>query len=59
MVLYRTQGSTASAMARSERLDALIIQNAVAHHSGLGPLWQARRAFWAAAECIRAFLDKR
>ncbi|WP_405867336.1 alpha/beta hydrolase [Streptomyces sp. NBC_01515] len=35
------------AMAHPERLEALIIQNAVAHESGLGPLWQTRRAFWA------------
>jgi pimeloyl-ACP methyl ester carboxylesterase len=35
------------AMAHPERLEALIIQNAVAHDSGLGPLWQTRHAFWA------------
>lgn len=35
------------AMAHPEHLDALIIQNAVAHDTGLGPLWQTRRAFWA------------
>jgi pimeloyl-ACP methyl ester carboxylesterase len=35
------------AMARPECLDALVVQNAVAHDNGLGPLWQARRAFWA------------
>ncbi|MGW3353555.1 alpha/beta fold hydrolase [Nonomuraea rubra] len=35
------------AMAHPDRLDGLIIQNAVAHDSGLGPLWQTRRAFWA------------
>ncbi|WP_405988256.1 alpha/beta fold hydrolase [Streptomyces sp. NBC_00986] len=35
------------AMAHPERLEALIIQNAVAHESGLGPLWQTRRAFWS------------
>ncbi|WP_405848017.1 alpha/beta fold hydrolase [Streptomyces sp. NBC_01518] len=35
------------AMAHPERLEALIIQNAVAHESGLGPLWRTRRAFWA------------
>jgi pimeloyl-ACP methyl ester carboxylesterase len=34
------------AMARPERLDALVVQNAVAHDSGLGPLWRTRRAFW-------------
>ncbi len=35
------------ALAHPERLDALIIQNAVAHEDGLGPLWQTRRDFWA------------
>jgi len=35
------------ALAHPERVQALIIQNAVAHEDGLGPLWQTRRAFWA------------
>jgi pimeloyl-ACP methyl ester carboxylesterase len=35
------------AMAHSQRLETLIVQNAVAHDSGLGTLWDARRAFWA------------
>lgn len=35
------------AMAHPERVDALIIQNAVAHESGLSDLWGPRRAFWA------------
>jgi pimeloyl-ACP methyl ester carboxylesterase len=35
------------ARAHPGRLEALIIQNAVAHDSGLGPLWATRRAFWA------------
>jgi pimeloyl-ACP methyl ester carboxylesterase len=35
------------AVAHPERVAALIIQNAVAHDDGLGPLWQTRRAFWA------------
>jgi len=33
-----------------ERLDALVVQNAVAHEDGLGPLWQTRRDFWADRE---------
>jgi pimeloyl-ACP methyl ester carboxylesterase len=33
-------------LAHPERLQALIIQNAVAHEDGLGPLWQKRREFW-------------
>jgi len=35
------------AVAHPGRLDALIVQNAVAHEDGLGPLWQTRREFWA------------
>lgn len=35
------------AMAQPDRLQAFIIQNAVAHEEGLGPLWETRRAFWA------------
>jgi pimeloyl-ACP methyl ester carboxylesterase len=35
------------AIAHPERLDALIVQNAVVHEDGLGPLWETRRAFWA------------
>jgi pimeloyl-ACP methyl ester carboxylesterase len=34
------------ALARPDRVDALIVQNAVAHNEGLGPSWQVRRAFW-------------
>jgi pimeloyl-ACP methyl ester carboxylesterase len=35
------------AIAHPERISAFIIQNAVAHDEGLGPLWQKRREFWA------------
>ena len=35
------------AIAHPERVQAFIIQNAVAHDDGLGPLWQTRREFWA------------
>lgn len=35
------------ATSHSDRLVSLIIQNAVAHDDGLGPLWDTRRAFWA------------
>jgi pimeloyl-ACP methyl ester carboxylesterase len=35
------------ALAHPERVDALIIQNAVSHEDGLGPLWNKRREFWA------------
>jgi pimeloyl-ACP methyl ester carboxylesterase len=35
------------AAAHPERVRAFVIQNAVAHEEGLGPLWEKRRAFWA------------
>ncbi|MGV8918945.1 MAG: alpha/beta fold hydrolase [Pseudomonas sp.] len=34
-------------VAHPERLDGLIIQNAVSHEEGLSPLWEKRRQFWA------------
>src|SRR5271154_910753 len=35
------------ALAHPERVQALIVQDAVAHNEGLGANWKARRAFWA------------
>ena len=35
------------ALAHPERVQALVVQNAVAHDEGLGALWATRRAFWA------------
>jgi pimeloyl-ACP methyl ester carboxylesterase len=35
------------ALSRPQRVDALIVHNAVCHEDGLGPLWETRRAFWA------------
>jgi pimeloyl-ACP methyl ester carboxylesterase len=35
------------ALVHPERIEALIVQNAVAHNEGLGANWKARRAFWA------------
>jgi len=35
------------ALAHPERVDALVIQDAVAHNEGLGANWATRRAFWA------------
>jgi len=35
------------ALAHPERIETLIIQNAVAHNEGLGKNWVTRRAFWA------------
>jgi pimeloyl-ACP methyl ester carboxylesterase len=34
-------------LAHPERVEALIVQNAVAHNEGLGVIWATRRAFWA------------
>jgi pimeloyl-ACP methyl ester carboxylesterase len=34
------------ALAHPERLEALIVQDAVAHNEGLGANWKTRRAFW-------------
>lgn len=34
------------ALSNPQRIDALVVQNAVAHEAGLGPLWQTRKAFW-------------
>jgi pimeloyl-ACP methyl ester carboxylesterase len=35
------------AVTHPERVGSLIVQNAVAHDTGLGDLWLTRRAFWA------------
>jgi pimeloyl-ACP methyl ester carboxylesterase len=35
------------ALAHPDRIEALIVQNAVAHNEGLGANWKTRRAFWA------------
>jgi pimeloyl-ACP methyl ester carboxylesterase len=35
------------ALAHSERIEALIVENAVAHDEGLGANWKPRRSFWA------------
>jgi len=34
-------------LAHPERVQALIVQDAVAHNTGLGENWKTRRAFWA------------
>lgn len=34
------------ALARPDRVEGLIVQNAVAHDEGLGAIWATRRAFW-------------
>jgi len=35
------------ALAHPDRIEALIVQDAVAHNEGLGANWKTRRAFWA------------
>ncbi len=45
------------AMAHPERLAGLVVQNAVAHEDGLGPLWDKRRAFWADRNANEAALQ--
>src|ERR1700719_3506688 len=35
------------ALAHPGRIEALIVQNAVAHNEGLGAIWKTRRAYWA------------
>jgi len=35
------------ALSHPERVEALIVQDAVAHNEGLGANWETRRAFWA------------
>ena len=44
------------ALAHPERVEALIVQDAVAHDEGLGPNWKARRAFWADRAANEALL---
>lgn len=34
------------AVTEPDKVDAIIIQNAVSHEEGLSPIWAARRAFW-------------
>jgi pimeloyl-ACP methyl ester carboxylesterase len=35
------------ALAHPDRIEGLIVQDAVAHNEGLGVIWKTRRAFWA------------
>ena len=35
------------ALAHPDRVESLIVQNAVAHNDGLGAIWKTRREFWA------------
>ncbi|WP_407520141.1 alpha/beta fold hydrolase [Methylobacterium oryzisoli] len=44
------------ALRHPERIAAIVVQNAVAHEDGLGPLWEKRRAFWADRQAHEAAL---
>jgi pimeloyl-ACP methyl ester carboxylesterase len=46
------------ALAHPERVEALIVQDAVAHDTGLGPPWKTRREFWANRAANDAALRK-
>jgi pimeloyl-ACP methyl ester carboxylesterase len=46
------------AIAKPQKIDGLIVQNAVAHDSGLGETWRVRRAFWADRTAKEAALRK-
>jgi pimeloyl-ACP methyl ester carboxylesterase len=44
------------ALAHPDRVTALVIQNAVAHEEGLGPLWETRKAYWRGGSANEAGL---
>jgi pimeloyl-ACP methyl ester carboxylesterase len=46
------------ALAHPERVQALIVQDAVAHNEGLGANWVTRRAFWADRQANEEALRK-
>jgi pimeloyl-ACP methyl ester carboxylesterase len=46
------------ALAHPERVQALIVQDAVAHNEGLGKNWVTRRAFWADRSANEELLRK-
>jgi pimeloyl-ACP methyl ester carboxylesterase len=46
------------ALAHPERVNALIVQDAVAHNEGLGANWATRRAFWADRSAYEEALRK-
>ena len=50
------------ALRQPRRVDAIIVQNAVAHLEGLGPLWESRKLFWQdreryEADTMRSFMS--
>jgi len=46
------------ALAHPDRIESLIVQDAVAHNSGLGSAWKTRRAFWADRAAYETALRK-
>ena len=46
------------ALAHPERVQALIVQDAVAHNEGLGANWATRRAFWADRQANKEAMRK-
>jgi pimeloyl-ACP methyl ester carboxylesterase len=46
------------ALAHPDRVEAVIVQDAVAHSEGLGANWKTRRAFWADRPAYEAALRK-
>ena len=46
------------ALAHQNRIEALILQDGVAHNEGLGANWSARRAFWADRRAHEAELHR-
>jgi len=46
------------ALTEADRLDVVVAQNAAAYDEALGPLWAARKAFWADPQPNRAALKK-
>jgi pimeloyl-ACP methyl ester carboxylesterase len=46
------------ALAHPDRVQSLIVQDAVAHNEGLGDNWKTRRAFWADRPSYEAALRK-
>ncbi|MGC2637503.1 MAG: alpha/beta fold hydrolase [Acidobacteriaceae bacterium] len=55
----RTYGSPVGfrmALEHPERIEALIVRDAVAHNEGLGANWKARRALWADRTAIESAL---
>jgi pimeloyl-ACP methyl ester carboxylesterase len=46
------------ALTHPDRIEAIIVQDAVAHNQGLGANWTTRRAFWADRAANKSALRK-